>query len=92
MLVIAIVGIRITARTQVGLGLIEYVILVAFAIAGLVAVLGHHHGTFAMTRVVERQRDRRAWQPRGRIPHCGVHVHRLGRLDICQRGDEAAKR
>jgi amino acid transporter len=50
MLVIAIVGIRITARTQVGLGLIEYVILVGFAIAGLVAVLGHHHGTFAMTR------------------------------------------
>ncbi len=50
MLVIAIVGIRITARTQVGLGLIEYVILVGFAIAGLVVVLGHHHGTFAMTR------------------------------------------
>jgi len=49
MLVIAIVGIRITARTQVGLGLIEYVILVGFAIAGLVVVLSHHHGTFAMT-------------------------------------------
>ena len=49
MLVIAIVGIRITARTQVGLGLIEYVILVGFALAGLVVVLSHHHGTFAMT-------------------------------------------
>jgi amino acid transporter len=50
MVLIAIVGIRITARTQVGLGLIEYVILIGFAIAGLVAVLGHHHGTFPMTR------------------------------------------
>jgi amino acid transporter len=50
MLVIAIVGIRITARTQVGMGLIEYVILVGFAIAGLILVLGHHHGTFPVTR------------------------------------------
>jgi amino acid transporter len=50
MLVIAIVGIRITARTQVGMGLIEYVILLGFAIAGLILVLGHHHGTFPITR------------------------------------------
>jgi amino acid transporter len=49
MLVIAILGIRITARTQVGMGLIEYVILVGFAIAGLVLVLSHHHGTFPIT-------------------------------------------
>jgi amino acid transporter len=50
MLVIAVVGIRFTARTQVGMALIEYVILVGLAIAGLVAVLGHHAGTFALTR------------------------------------------
>ena len=50
MMVIAIVGIRITARTQVGMGLIEYVILLGFAIFGLAAVLRHHHGTFAMTK------------------------------------------
>jgi amino acid transporter len=50
MLAIAIVGIRITARTQVGMGLIEYVILVGFAVVGLVLVLGHHHGTFPITR------------------------------------------
>jgi amino acid transporter len=50
MLVIAILGIRLTARTQVGMGLIEYVILVGFAIAGLVLVLSHHHGTFPFTR------------------------------------------
>ncbi|MGH3254234.1 MAG: APC family permease [Streptosporangiaceae bacterium] len=50
MLVIAIIGIRITARTQVAMGLIEYVILIGFAIVGLAAVLGHHHGTFPMTR------------------------------------------
>jgi len=50
MLVIAIVGIRITARTQVGMGLIEYVILIGFSIAGLVLVLSHHPGTFPITR------------------------------------------
>jgi amino acid transporter len=50
MVVIAIVGIRITARTQVGMGLVEYVILVGFAIAGLALVLSHHHGTFPITR------------------------------------------
>ncbi len=50
MLFIAIVGIRITARTQVGMGLVEYLILVGIAIAGLVAVLSHHHGTYAFTR------------------------------------------
>jgi amino acid transporter len=50
MLVIAIIGIRITARTQVAMGLVEYVILLGFAIVGLVAVLSRHHGTFPMTR------------------------------------------
>jgi amino acid transporter len=50
MLAIAVVGIRLTARTQVGMGLIEYVILIGFAIAGLVLVLGHHPGTFPITR------------------------------------------
>jgi amino acid transporter len=50
MLVIAVVGIRITARTQVGMGLLEYVILLGFAVVGLVAVLGHHHGTFPVTK------------------------------------------
>src|SRR5258708_4392512 len=50
MLVIAVVGIRITARTQVGMALVEYVLLVGFAIAGLVAVLGHHPGTLPVTR------------------------------------------
>jgi amino acid transporter len=50
MLVIAIIGIRITARTQVGMALIEYTILVGFAIVGLVAVIGHRHGTFAISK------------------------------------------
>jgi amino acid transporter len=49
MLVIAVAGIRLTARTQVGLGLVEYLILIGLAIAGLVAVLSHHHGTFPVT-------------------------------------------
>jgi amino acid transporter len=50
MLVIAVVGIRITARTQVSMALVEYLILVGLAIAGLVAVLSHHAGTFAVTK------------------------------------------
>jgi len=50
MLVIAVVGIRITARTQVGMAVVEYAILIGFAVVGLVAVLRHHHGTFPVSR------------------------------------------
>jgi amino acid transporter len=50
MLIIAIVGIRITARTQVGMAAVEYAILIGFAIVGLIFVLGHHAGTYPMTR------------------------------------------
>jgi amino acid transporter len=50
MLVLAVVGIRITARAQVGIAGIEYVILIGFAVAGLAAVLGHHPGTLPATR------------------------------------------
>jgi amino acid transporter len=45
MLVISIVGIRISARTQVGIGIVEYLILIVFAVWGLTWVLGHHAGT-----------------------------------------------
>jgi amino acid transporter len=50
MLIIAVVGIRLTARTQVGMATVEYLILIGFSIAGLVAVLAHHAGTFSMTK------------------------------------------
>jgi amino acid transporter len=50
MLVIAIVGIKITARTQVGMAIIEYGILIGIAAWGLVEVLGHHAGTYPITR------------------------------------------
>jgi amino acid transporter len=50
LLVIAVVGIRLTARTQVAMGLIEYVILIGFSVWGLVVVLGHHPGTFPITK------------------------------------------
>jgi amino acid transporter len=50
MLVIAVVGIRITARAQVGMAVVEYLILIGLAVAGLVAVLAHHAGTFAITK------------------------------------------
>ncbi|HXW47225.1 MAG TPA: APC family permease [Streptosporangiaceae bacterium] len=49
MLVIAVVGIKITARTQVGMAIIEYGILIGIAAWALVATLHHHPGTFAIT-------------------------------------------
>jgi amino acid transporter len=49
MLVIAIVGIKITARAQVSMAAIEYLILMGLAIAGLVLVISHHHGTVHFT-------------------------------------------
>jgi amino acid transporter len=48
-LAIAIAGIKITARTQIGMALIEYLILIGFGIAGLVFVLGHGHGSYHAT-------------------------------------------
>jgi amino acid transporter len=45
MLVIAVVGIRPTARTQIGMAVVEYTILVGIAIAGLIFVAGNHPGT-----------------------------------------------
>ncbi|MGH3192936.1 MAG: APC family permease [Streptosporangiaceae bacterium] len=48
-LVIAVVGIKITARTQVGMALIEYVILIGFGIAGLIFVASRGHGSYPIT-------------------------------------------
>jgi amino acid transporter len=50
MLAIAIIGIRLTARTQILMAAVEYTILVGLAIAGLIFVLnGHHPGTVHFT-------------------------------------------
>ncbi|HEX2317973.1 MAG TPA: APC family permease [Streptosporangiaceae bacterium] len=49
MLLIAVVGIRVTARTQVGMAAVEYTILIGFAVVGLIFVLNHHAGTFPIT-------------------------------------------
>jgi amino acid transporter len=49
MTVISVVGIRITARTQVSIGVIEYAILIAFAVWGLIWLFGHHAGTMHVT-------------------------------------------
>ena len=49
MAVISIVGIRMTARTQVVIGVLEYLILIVFAVWGLIWVLGHHAGTVGIT-------------------------------------------
>ena len=50
MLVIAVVGIKITARTQVGMAVIEYVDPHRLLDRGAGVVLGHHPGTFPITR------------------------------------------
>jgi len=49
MLVVAVVGIKLTARTQLTMAAIEYAIIIGFAIWGLVWVIGHHHGTYPIT-------------------------------------------
>jgi amino acid transporter len=49
MLIISVIGIRITARTQVAIGLVEYVILAVFAVWALTWVIGHHAGTSAIS-------------------------------------------
>ena len=49
MTAIAVVGIRLTARTQVAMAVVEYTILVGMSIWGLVFVLGHHAGTVPIT-------------------------------------------
>jgi amino acid transporter len=49
MLIISVVGIRITARTQVAIGVVEYAILIVFAVWALIWVLGHHAGTVHIT-------------------------------------------
>ncbi len=41
LLVIAVAGIRLTARTQVAMGVIEYVILIGFSVWGLVVAFSH---------------------------------------------------
>lgn len=50
MLVLAIVGIKITARSQVAMAVVEYAILIGMSIWGLVWVLGHHSGTYHITK------------------------------------------
>jgi len=49
MLIVAIVGIRLTARTQVAMAAVEYAILAVFAVWGLILVLRHAPGTFPVT-------------------------------------------
>src|SRR5260370_37871338 len=50
MLVSALPGIRLAARTQIGMAAIEYLILTGFSTWGLVAVLGHRAGTVPVAR------------------------------------------
>jgi amino acid transporter len=45
MLIIAVIGIKITARVQVSMALVEYLILIGLAIAGVVWVASRHVGT-----------------------------------------------
>ena len=49
MLVLAVVGIRISARAQIAMAVVEYVLLLGIAVAGLVWVLSHHAGSYPIT-------------------------------------------
>ena len=49
MLVLAVIGIRISARAQIAMAVVEYVILLGIAVAGLVWVLSHHAGSYPIT-------------------------------------------
>ena len=49
MIIIAVVGIKLTARTQIGMAMVEYAILIIFAIIAFAFVLGHHHGVHPVT-------------------------------------------
>jgi amino acid transporter len=49
MLILAVVGIRISARAQIGMAVVEYLLLIGIAVAGLVFVLSHHAGTYPIT-------------------------------------------
>lgn len=50
MLIISIIGIRLSARTQVTIGVIEYALLIVISVLGLIWVLSHHSGSFPITR------------------------------------------
>jgi hypothetical protein len=50
MLVISVVGIRLSARTQVAIGVMEYALLIVISAAGLAWVLGRRAGSFPITR------------------------------------------
>jgi amino acid transporter len=49
MITIAVVGIKLTARTQVVMAVVEYAILIGLSVWGLTWVLGHHAGTVPIT-------------------------------------------
>ena len=49
MLVIAVAGIKLTARTQVAIGVVEYLLIAVFSVWGLIWVLRHHAGTLHIT-------------------------------------------
>jgi amino acid transporter len=50
MVTIAVIGIRLTARTQVGMAVVEYAILIGFSVVALGWLLSHHHGTYPLTK------------------------------------------
>jgi amino acid transporter len=49
MLIISVIGIKMTARTQVVIAIIEYAILITFIVWGLIWVIGHHAGTLPIS-------------------------------------------
>ena len=89
MLVIAIVGIRLTARTQVAMAVVEYIDPHRLRDRGPDRGAGPPSRHFPdHQRVVPAHGDRRERQPRGRALDRGVHVHRVGCDRLRQRGGQ----
>ena len=90
LLVIAVVGIRLTARTQVAMGLIEYVILIGFSVMGVGGGARPPPGNFPdYQRVVHLRRNRREGQPVVGGALRDLHDRWLGRHRLRQRGSKA---
>ena len=50
MLIIAVVGIKLTARVQVGMAAVEYTVLIGLSLVGLgIVLIGHHAGAMHIT-------------------------------------------
>lgn len=90
MLLVAVVGIKLTARTQISMAVVEYTIIIGFAIMGPCGGdrppprdLPDHE------RLVQAIRSRREGRPRRCPARRGVRLQLVGRHALRERGSQA---